>query len=85
VAYIDIDPAERKCTDENSSYWQRGEALTELIAQNGKKPETMNGPQLAAWNEEFTGYTHEEGVLKPQRVIQMLHENEWGGHCYDGC
>ncbi len=52
----------------------------ELIAQNGKEARDDEWTtQLTAWNEEFPWrYTHEEGVLKPQRVIRCFMKKRMG-------
>ncbi|MFJ7637454.1 acetolactate synthase large subunit [Peribacillus sp. NPDC097264] len=82
VAHIDIDPAEigKNVPTKIPVVGSAKEALTELIAQSGKKPDiTEWTEQLNEWNAEFPlRYTQEEGVLKPQRVIQMLHEKTKG-------
>ncbi|MFD9624947.1 acetolactate synthase large subunit [Peribacillus muralis] len=82
VAHIDIDPAEigKNVPTKIPVVGSAKEALKELIAQNGRKAAIGEWTtQLTNWNEEFPlRYEHEEGVLKPQRVIQMLHEKTNG-------
>lgn len=82
VAHIDIDPAEigKNVPTKIPVVGDAKEALAELIAQNGKKPEItewMN--QLAKWNKEFPlRYTSSDEYLMPQRVIELLHEKTNG-------
>ncbi|MFJ8264520.1 acetolactate synthase large subunit [Peribacillus asahii] len=82
VAHIDIDPAEigKNVPTKIPVVGDAKEALAELIAQNGKKPEItewMN--QLVKWNKEFPlRYTSSDEYLMPQRVIELLHEKTNG-------
>lgn len=82
VAHIDIDPAEigKNIPTAIPVVSDAKEALKELIAQNGKKPEItewMN--QLVQWNKEFPfRYTPTEGQLMPQKVIELLYEKTNG-------
>nr|WP_110927120.1 acetolactate synthase large subunit [Bacillus massiliglaciei] len=82
VAHVDIDPAEigKNVPTQIPVVGSAKEALEELIAQSGKKPEISSWrKQLDEWNEKYPlRYEEEEGVLKPQRVIQMLHEKTSG-------
>ena len=82
VAHIDIDPAEigKNIPTKIPVVGDAKEALTELVAQNGKKPEISEWTeQLTKWNKEFPfRYTTAEGHLMPQRVIELLHEKTNG-------
>jgi acetolactate synthase-1/2/3 large subunit len=82
IAHIDIDPAEigKNIPTKIPVVGDAKEALTELVAQNGKKPEISEWMNLLAkWNKEFPfRYTPAEGQLMPQRVIELLHEKTKG-------
>ncbi|MGG6431014.1 acetolactate synthase large subunit [Anoxybacillus sp. D401a] len=78
VAHIDIDPAEigKNVPTKIPIVGDAKEALIQLIEQNGKRPdvsEWMN--KLNEWKREYPlMYKREPGVLKPQRLIEMIHE-----------
>ena len=82
VAHIDIDPAEigKNVPTKIPVVGDAKEALAELIAQNGKKPEITEWmSQLAKWNKEFPlRYKSDDEYLMPQRVIELLHEKTNG-------
>lgn len=82
VAHIDIDPAEigKNVPTQIPVVGDAKAALSELIKQNGKKPEIAEWTeQVMKWNEDFPfRYTTVEEFLMPQRVIELLHEKTNG-------
>lgn len=82
VAHIDIDPAEigKNVPTQIPVVGDAKASLSELIAQNGKKPEIGQWTeQLTKWNKDFPfRYTTAEDFLMPQRVIELLHEKTNG-------
>lgn len=82
VAHIDIDPAEigKNVPTQIPVVGDAKAALSELIKQNGKKPDIAEWTeQVMKWNEDFPfRYTTAEEFLMPQRVIELLHEKTNG-------
>lgn len=78
VAHIDIDPAEigKNVPTKIPIVGNAKEALTELIAQDGKKPEVTKWMEtINAWKKDFPlCYRNDTGALKPQKVIELLHQ-----------
>lgn len=78
VAHIDIDPAEigKNVPTKIPIVGNAKEALTELIAQDGKKPEVTKWIEtINAWKKDFPlCYRNDTGALKPQKVIELLHQ-----------
>jgi acetolactate synthase-1/2/3 large subunit len=78
VAHIDIDPAEigKNVPTKIPIVGDAKEALMQLIEQNGKRPDVSEWlKQLNEWKREYPlMYKHEPGVLKPQRLIELIHE-----------
>jgi acetolactate synthase I/II/III large subunit len=82
VAHIDIDPAEigKNVPTEIPVVGDAKEALSMLIKQEGKQPEH------AEWLETVKGwknnhpfwYENDGGALKPQKVLELLHEKTNG-------
>ncbi|MFJ5621801.1 acetolactate synthase large subunit [Peribacillus loiseleuriae] len=82
VAHIDIDPAEigKNVPTKIPVVGSAKEALEQLVAQDGKKPELTEWMEtLQGWKQEFPFvYNRESDILKPQRVIELLHEKTDG-------
>jgi acetolactate synthase I/II/III large subunit len=82
VAHIDIDPAEigKNVPTKIPVVADAKNALTELIQQNGRKPEAAEWlQQLHSWKKEFPfTYKNDTGNLKPQKAIQLIHEKTEG-------
>lgn len=82
VAHIDIDPAEigKNVETHIPVVGDAKEALKMLIAENGKPSEcTEWKEQLEAWKKEYPlWYEKEDGVLKPQELIEMIYEETNG-------
>ncbi|WP_409302026.1 acetolactate synthase large subunit [Peribacillus sp. SCS-155] len=82
VAHIDIDPAEigKNVPTKIPVVGNAKDALLQLIAQNGKRPECSEWVnQIDQWKKEFPlVYAKGENVLKPQRVMEILHEKTNG-------
>ncbi|GAC90757.1 acetolactate synthase catalytic subunit [Anoxybacillus flavithermus NBRC 109594] len=78
VAHIDIDPAEigKNVPTKIPIVGDAKEALIQLIEQNGKRPDVSDWlKQLNEWKREYPlMYKREPGVLKPQRLIEMIYE-----------
>ncbi|MEC2054620.1 acetolactate synthase large subunit [Peribacillus psychrosaccharolyticus] len=78
VAHIDIDPAEigKNIPTKIPVVGNAKEALTDLIAQDGKKPEVTKWIEtINAWKKDFPlCYRNDTGALKPQKVIELLHQ-----------
>lgn len=78
VAHIDIDPAEigKNVPTKIPIVGDAKEALIQLIEQNGKRPDVSEWlNKLNEWKREYPlMYKREPGVLKPQRLIEMIHE-----------
>lgn len=81
VAHIDVDPAEigKNVPTEIPVVADAKEALTQLIAQEGKPPASEEWLQtLASWKQEYPYVYENDGQLKPQRVLEMLYEKTKG-------
>ncbi|RFU71538.1 acetolactate synthase large subunit [Peribacillus saganii] len=78
VAHIDIDPAEigKNVPTKIPVVGDAKEALSQLVEQNGKKAESDEWlDQISKWKAEYPlWYNTESDNLKPQRVIELLHE-----------
>lgn len=78
VAHIDIDPAEigKNVPTKIPIVGDAKEVLIQLIEQNGKRPDVSEWlNKLNEWKREYPlMYKREPGVLKPQRLIEMIHE-----------
>ena len=78
VAHIDIDPEEigKNVPTKIPIVGDAKEALIQLIEQNGKRPDVSEWlNKLNEWKREYPlMYKREPGVLKPQRLIEMIHE-----------
>lgn len=78
VAHIDIDPAEigKNIPTKIPVVGNAKEALTDLIAQDGKKPEVTKWIEtINDWKKDFPlCYRNDTGALKPQKVIELLHQ-----------
>lgn len=77
VAHVDIDPAEigKNVPTQIPIVADAKEALKQLIAQDGKvsgHDEWLN--TLASWQKQYPFHYENSDVLKPQRVIELLHE-----------
>ncbi|CAM3749596.1 acetolactate synthase large subunit [Mesobacillus zeae] len=82
VAHIDIDPAEigKNVTTSIPIVGDAKEALKLLVKQGGKPPRHVEWmAKLDSWKLEYP-YWHEdvESPIKPQRLMQMLHEKSKG-------
>jgi acetolactate synthase I/II/III large subunit len=81
VAHIDIDPAEigKNVPTEIPVVADAKEALTQLVAQDGKTPSHEEWLQtLANWKQEYPYFYENDGELKPQKVLEMLYEKTKG-------
>lgn len=81
VAHIDIDPAEigKNVPTEIPVVADAKEALTQLIAQEGKPPAHNEWLQTQITRKQDYPYFYEnDGQLKPQRVVEMLYEKTKG-------
>lgn len=78
VAHIDIDQAEigKNVPTKIPIVGDAKEALIQLIEQNGKRPDVSEWlNKLNEWKREYPlMYKREPGVLKPRRLIEMIHE-----------
>jgi acetolactate synthase-1/2/3 large subunit len=78
VAHIDIDPAEigKNVPTKIPIVGDAKEALKQLIHQNGKPADTKQWlEQLNSWKKEYPlMYKQEPGMLKPQRLIEMIYD-----------
>ncbi len=65
-----------KCANKIPIVGDAKEALIQLIEQNGKRPDVSEWlNKLNEWKREYPlMYKREPGVLKPQRLIEMIHE-----------
>jgi acetolactate synthase I/II/III large subunit len=81
VAHIDIDPAEigKNVPTEIPIVADAKEALKQLSAQNGQKPDHKEWMDtLNTWKEKHPLHYEKDGELKPQRVIELLYEQTKG-------
>ncbi|PLS16902.1 acetolactate synthase, large subunit, biosynthetic type [Bacillus sp. M6-12] len=78
VAHIDIDPAEigKNVPTKIPVVGDAKEALSQLVEQNGKKAESDEWlVRITEWKAECPyWYDTESENLKPQKVIELLHE-----------
>lgn len=81
VAHIDIDPAEigKNIPTQIPVVGDAGEALKQLIRQDGEPPEQAEWREtIAEWKENYP-YHYEAGDgLKPQQVMELLYEKTAG-------
>lgn len=82
VAHIDIDPAEigKNVPTEIPVVGDAREALTSLIEENGKPGHTSEWlARLQNYQREYPlTYKRDPQVVKPQRLIEMVHEQTRG-------
>lgn len=83
VAHIDIDPAEigKNVPTKIPVVADAKEALKQLIAQEGKQPESHEWLEtIQNWNKEYPYHYNKEDHenLKPQKVLEMIHEKTNG-------
>jgi acetolactate synthase I/II/III large subunit len=81
VAHIDIDPAEigKNVPTQIPVVGDAGEALRQLIKLEGNPPLQQEWMEtLAAWKNDFPFHYENSKVLKPQRVMELLHEKTAG-------
>lgn len=78
VVHIDIDPAEigKNVPTQIPVVADAKEALTALIAEDGAKGDfSIWIKKLRNWKEEYPlAYKKEVNILKPQRLIELVHE-----------
>lgn len=78
VVHIDIDPAEigKNVPTQIPVVSDAGEALKALIAEDGARGDfSIWLKKLRNWKEEYPlAYKNEMNVLKPQRLMELLHE-----------
>lgn len=82
-AHIDIDPAEigKNVPTKIPVVGDAKEALFQLIEQNGKKPQNQEWLEtIKRWKQKYPLHyeNSSEENLKPQRVIELLHEKTKG-------
>ncbi|MGP7816790.1 acetolactate synthase large subunit [Niallia sp. 01092] len=80
-AHIDIDPAEigKIIPTKIPVVADAKEALVELIKQDGKKPEHNEWlEKIEGWKKEYPYYYENSDLLKPQKVLELLHEKTEG-------
>lgn len=82
VAHIDIDPAEigKNVPTAIPVVGDAKEALTMLVKQDGKRPENAEWLKtVEGWKVDFPyWYENQESPLKPQKVMELLHEKSNG-------
>lgn len=82
VAHIDIDPAEigKNVPTEIPVVGDAREALQALIEENGKQADTSGWiHKLNSYQKEYPlTYKKDSDVVKPQRFIEMIHEQTRG-------
>lgn len=82
VAHIDIDPAEigKNVPTEIPVVGDAREALQALIEENGKQADTSSWiHKLNSYQKEYPlTYKKDSDVVKPQRFIEMIHEQTRG-------
>lgn len=77
VAHVDIDPAEigKNVPTQIPIVADAKEALKQLVAQDGKVSDHGEWLEtIASWQKKYPFQYHNTDVLKPQRVIELLHE-----------
>ncbi|MGG4468818.1 acetolactate synthase large subunit [Paenibacillus alvei] len=80
-AHIDIDPAEigKIIPTKIPVVADAKEALTELISQNGKQSEHKDWlEKIENWKKGYPYYYENSDKLKPQQVLELLHEKTNG-------
>ncbi|MCE4051562.1 MULTISPECIES: acetolactate synthase large subunit [Bacillaceae] len=80
-AHIDIDPAEigKIIPTKIPVVADAKEALTELISQNGKQSEHKDWlEKIENWKKDYPYYYENSDKLKPQQVLELLHEKTNG-------
>ncbi len=80
-AHIDIDPAEigKIIPTKIPIVADAKEALTELISQNGKQSEHNEWlEKIENWKKDYPYYYENSDKLKPQQVLELLHEKTNG-------
>ncbi|WP_210366712.1 acetolactate synthase large subunit [Bacillus sp. REN3] len=81
VAHIDIDPAEigKNVPTHIPVVGDARAALEQLIRQDGKPPQQSEWKEtIASWKEQYPYYYEENGILKPQQVMELLHKKTGG-------
>lgn len=81
VAHIDIDPAEigKNVPTQIPVVADAKEALTQLIAQEGKRPENTEWLNtIQEWKTKHPFHYEKDATLKPQKVMEMLYEKTNG-------
>ncbi|EIJ79080.1 acetolactate synthase catalytic subunit [Bacillus methanolicus PB1] len=81
VAHIDIDPAEigKNVPTQIPVVADAKEALTQLIAQEGRPPENKEWLNtIQEWKTKHPFHYEEDATLKPQKVMEMLYEKTNG-------
>ncbi|MFT8321780.1 MAG: acetolactate synthase large subunit [Bacillus sp. (in: firmicutes)] len=80
-AHIDIDPAEigKVIPTKIPVVADAKEALSELTKQNGKKSEHSEWVEkIENWKKEYPYYYENSDSLKPQQVLELLHQKTDG-------
>jgi acetolactate synthase I/II/III large subunit len=81
VAHIDIDPAEigKNVPTQIPVVGDAAEALRQLIKLGGSPPHQEEWAKtLAAWKKDYPYHYENSGVLKPQKVMELLYEKTAG-------
>ncbi|WP_174729740.1 acetolactate synthase large subunit [Mesobacillus harenae] len=82
IAHVDIDPAEigKNIPTQIPVVADAGEALSQLVKQNGKQPEHSEWMErLDGWKKEYPYFYDEEAPsLKPQKVMELLYKKTNG-------
>jgi acetolactate synthase I/II/III large subunit len=81
VAHIDIDPAEigKNIHTHIPVVGDAREALSQLVRQDTKPPEQDEWVEtISSWKKDFPYYYENTGVLKPQKVMELLYEKTGG-------
>jgi len=81
VAHIDIDPAEigKNVHTHIPVVGDAREALSQLVRQDTKPPEQDEWVEtISSWKKDFPYYYENTGVLKPQKVMELLYEKTGG-------
>lgn len=81
VAHIDVDPAEigKNITTHIPVVGDARAALSQLLRQDGMPPEQGEWSQtLESWKNEYPYHYENTGMLKPQKVLELLYEKTAG-------
>ncbi|MEH7885886.1 acetolactate synthase large subunit [Bacillus sp. JJ1609] len=81
VAHIDIDPAEigKNVHTHIPVVGDAREALSQLVRQDTKPPEQDEWVEtISSWKKDFPYYYENTGLLKPQKVMELLYEKTGG-------